>query len=664
MLNVAIVTPIYNTQDYLHKCINSVLSQKGVTFEYILIDDGSTDNSLEIARHYAERDDRITLISKKNEGQGIARNIGIKIANAEYIYFVDSDDSLGAGTLSTLYNTAKKHGLDICSPGVPGHYFSKPLEHIACLPCKSQFIKLNIIKRNRILQPSVSSGQDGVFSHLVLAHTDRIGMNSDAKFNYTHAREGSTFAKHLKRHDLIPSIIDQHYEAIEDHYNAHDLWSRNALRLLNFVADETLRNRLSPHFEKLSVEQRKTVLRRVQGVVKKAIGHVHDGDQKMVPASVNALYALNLNQDIDSFGKRIADKEEPVKFKVNENFSEGAVTVCKYSNKVYKPVAPKAAHTSSVSQPLAAPLKHVAPASSSQSNSKELISKLDFIVNTINNSTVQLKSAIRGGASTLTDGEESLVASVTTLPSRLPLVHLALESIFAQTVKPSKVVLWLSDETNPALVETAELSALQRKGLDIRFVKDVGPHTKLMYALEAFPDKAIVTFDDDIMYPINMIQSLWIQHKVFPDAVISNWARELAFDEFGKVLGVRSGRLLTPANLDQDIEQAKRYEPKPTLKGFPYGTSGVLYPPGSLSQRVFEVETFRRLCPKEDDIWFRAMGILNGTPIVPTNLGINPKHHCITGSQVEALRHDNHGLKQNQIQMQRVFDELDLYSLL
>src|SRR6185369_8407480 len=176
---------------------------------------------------------------------------------------------------------------------------------------------------------------------------------------------------------------------------------------------------------------------------------------------------------------------------------------------------------------------------------RALRGKLDLAINSIHNAAVQIGSAVRGPKLTLEDGRGDLVASLTTLPHRLPLVHYAIESIFAQTIRPGKVILWLGKDTPPALI-TAELRALMERGLEIRYVEGVGPHTKLLYALKEFQDKCIVSFDDDILYPINAVQSLWDQHCHFPAAVIANWARELAFGKDGKVLGIRAGRLLTP----------------------------------------------------------------------------------------------------------------------
>ena len=667
MYDVAVITPVYNTQDYLHRCIQSILSQKGVKLQVIAIDDGSIDNSAHILQHYQKRHDNLTVVSKANGGQGIARNLGIKLANAEFLYFVDSDDHLGESTLEKLYQAATHENLDICSPGVPAHYFEKPLEHVPCLPCKSQFIRSKIIKDFDIFQPDVSSGQDGVFSHLVLSHCERIGMLSDAEFHYTHAREGSTFAKHQKRPGLVPDILKRHYSAIKSHYDRWGLWEKNAFRLLRFVSDETLRNRVGPHFSALSTDQRRTIFSDIAPLVQQAVKHLPRKDKKLVDPIV--LDIANISADnfcSDAFGEKLSEKQKKIEYPRNANFSKDKLYICKYSEKSLMPDI----STDSIipsRKIVETPIETAPSAPTSKTNSepnidtKAILSKLDFVLNTVNNASIQIRSDVRHPHCDLSAGHPDLVASVTTLPSRFGLVHLAIESIFSQALQPSKIVLWVSDKAERKSLNTPILNQLKKRGLEIRFVEDVGPHTKLMYALKAFPDKNIITFDDDIIYPNNMIETLWREHERHPNAVIANWARELAFDVNGVVQGVRSGRLLTPPNLDKDIEQAERYEGKPTMRGFPYGTSGVLYPTGALHEKVFDVKTFKELCPKEDDIWFRAMGIMNKTPVVPTNLGIDPKHYCVTGSQAEALRHDNHGLQQNKLQMQHVFRALNLY---
>ena len=110
---VSIIIPVFNTEKYLSKCLDSVCNQTLENIEIICIDDGSTDNSLSILKEYAERDNRIKIISKKNEGQGVARNLGICQAKGEYIGFVDSDDFVTHNMFDTLYKKSKKYNLDL-----------------------------------------------------------------------------------------------------------------------------------------------------------------------------------------------------------------------------------------------------------------------------------------------------------------------------------------------------------------------------------------------------------------------------------------------------------------------------------------------------------------------------------------------------------------------
>lgn len=673
-VNVSIVTPVYNTEEYLHRCIQSIRRQKGVSFHFFIIDDGSTDNSLNIINFYKEKDSRITVIQKNNEGQGIARNKAIELIDSEYVYFVDSDDYLGNDyTISMLYKSAKENYLDICSPNVPIHYFDKPLENVSCLPTKSQFIKASILKKFDIFQPNISSGQDGVFSHLVLSHCNRIGMNSKAVYNYTHAREGSTFLTHLQKVELVPDIVSSHYKYIISHYEKYDLWEKNYLRILAFASDETLRNRIDPHFINMSFNQRFSCFKVIQGVVIKCRKYLSKEDLSLLSPIIVAFLEKPIEEVISLYEEEYLGKEFKVNYPRLSNLKKGDLLICKYANDKFNPNYSLQDIDFVFHKDL--DIKNKGDRNSLQEVSsinnelvhmrdeiKALKGKLDLVLNQVNNSTIQLLASLEN-KNNLLNGTKDLIVSLTTIPSRLNLVHFSVESILAQTVLPEKIVLYITSNINEYDLPV-NLKNLEGRGLDIKFIDDVGPHTKLIYALKDFGGKSIVTVDDDVIYPINMLQSLYEQHKKFPKAIIANWARELSFDSFGEVNGIRSGRLLTPILLENEIEQAKKFEPTPNLLGFPYGTGGVLYPAGSLHKKVFDIQAFKRLCPKEDDIWFKAMSILNKTPVVTTNLGINPQHHCLTGTQNVALRHDNHGNGENEAQMKKVFNELSLYRYL
>lgn len=112
MKKISVIVPVYNVELYLRECIESILNQSLTDIELILIDDSSTDGSLSICKEYELKDTRVTVIHKKNEGQGIARNVGIDKSTGEYLLFIDSDDYIDLDTCERLYNIAKNNNLD------------------------------------------------------------------------------------------------------------------------------------------------------------------------------------------------------------------------------------------------------------------------------------------------------------------------------------------------------------------------------------------------------------------------------------------------------------------------------------------------------------------------------------------------------------------------
>ncbi len=110
---VSVIVPVYNTSKYLREFLNSVIFQSLKEIEIICTNDGSSDNSLEILREYEEKDSRIKVIDKQNEGHGAARNDGVKIATGDFLLFIDSDDFLEPNALETLYNQIKNDDSDV-----------------------------------------------------------------------------------------------------------------------------------------------------------------------------------------------------------------------------------------------------------------------------------------------------------------------------------------------------------------------------------------------------------------------------------------------------------------------------------------------------------------------------------------------------------------------
>lgn len=110
---VSVIVPVYNVSAYLRPCLDSLVAQTLTTIEIICVDDGSTDDSLAILQAYAEGDNRIKIIQQQNQYAGIARNNGMKMAQGEYLYFMDADDLCDATMLEKSYQKAKQYQADI-----------------------------------------------------------------------------------------------------------------------------------------------------------------------------------------------------------------------------------------------------------------------------------------------------------------------------------------------------------------------------------------------------------------------------------------------------------------------------------------------------------------------------------------------------------------------
>lgn len=109
---VSIIIPVFNTELYVKEAVESIMNQTLKDIEIIIINDGSTDNSLQVIKNIALQDSRIKVYSQKNQGPSISRNLGLSFASGKYLYFMDSDDYLESKALEVCYNICEKENLD------------------------------------------------------------------------------------------------------------------------------------------------------------------------------------------------------------------------------------------------------------------------------------------------------------------------------------------------------------------------------------------------------------------------------------------------------------------------------------------------------------------------------------------------------------------------
>ena len=199
-------------------------------------------------------------------------------------------------------------------------------------------------------------------------------------------------------------------------------------------------------------------------------------------------------------------------------------------------------------------------------------------------------------------GEPEIVASLTSIPPRSELVHLTVASLLRQTLKPARVVLWISD----GFPITPALRRLERRGLEIRHTEDIGSYRKLIPSLQHFPDALVVTFDDDFIYRHDTLERLHRSWQRDRGAVHTMRARRIT-------KGVDGG--LAPF----DTWEAVWHHDSPSFELIPTGGRGALYPPGAFgkgdSLEVFNAAVFREIAPRADEIWFKAMHLREGTAV-------------------------------------------------
>lgn len=126
---ISIIVPIYKVENYIRRCVDSILNQTYENLEIILVNDGSPDGCAKICDEYAIKDSRIKVIHKNNEGLGFARNAGLDCATGKYITFIDGDDYIGSEHLEKMYRSIKKTGTDTCLGGHTKVYREKEVKH-------------------------------------------------------------------------------------------------------------------------------------------------------------------------------------------------------------------------------------------------------------------------------------------------------------------------------------------------------------------------------------------------------------------------------------------------------------------------------------------------------------------------------------------------------
>ncbi len=261
-----------------------------------------------------------------------------------------------------------------------------------------------------------------------------------------------------------------------------------------------------------------------------------------------------------------------------------------------------------------------------------------------NKALVNLFYPIFGKCRNGVDKTSNVIISLTSYPARIDTIYLTVTTLLNQTVKPRSVILWLANEQFPIGEDELpeKLLALKRNGLEIRFCEDLRPHKKYYYTMKENPDCYVITADDDVFYPENLVEDLMDTSQKYPDTVICTWGHRITADDKG-------------VEFSADKWEYLRDEAEPSYTVIPTGIGGVLYPPHVLSDEVFNKESIKELCLNADDLWLKVMALLNGKKAMRI-AGPAKTFFTILKTQKSGLYYDNALQNKNSLAWRRLIE--------
>lgn len=245
-----------------------------------------------------------------------------------------------------------------------------------------------------------------------------------------------------------------------------------------------------------------------------------------------------------------------------------------------------------------------------------------------------------------------VVVSLTTYGKRLYEVYLTIESIMQGTMKPNRIVLWL-EESLKEIELPLYLQKQQKRGLEVRYCKDIRSYKKLIPSLMMFPDSIIVTIDDDVIYEPDMLEKMVNSYNNDCHHIYANRVNRMSLNAIGK----------PKRYLEWSIVKDNVASPL----NFFTGVGGVLYPPHCFIDEVNNEQAFMSLAPCGDDIWFYAMSLLKGYTISKVYTHNANGNDFLVNESVQdvSLYHVNtEGENLNDKQIMAVFDKYNIYKCL
>lgn len=600
MPKVSIIIPVHNVDKYLNKCLDSIVNQTLKDIEIICIEDGSTDNSAQILEEYSKKDSRIIILKQDKKGANVSRTNALKIVTGEYIGFVDSDDWIDLNYYEELYNKAKKESADIVRTTYKYCYSNDQVDG------ENNYL---------ITQKSLRGKELNKNEHSVVI------WNAIYKLSFLRENKIDYFDEDLPMHHDIP------FTARTDLFSKKTVAQHGVYYYYRKNRDGQL---ISPSLKRLhcSIIANNKVL--------ELINKIHLEKEDYLKAFLRCVWRFNNNFNL-YLNQSYFIKEEQISYlKQYKNF----INQFKYLSNMIPLYETDLGTYLLEKNKFEDYIKYCKKENITEFNKLKL-----FYLFSIGKTKEKYKKlyslVIKYQAKLKT---KKIIASLTSYPDRITTVHHTIKSLLEQSIKPDKLILWLAPEQFPQKEKNLpkDLLDLKKEGLTIDWYQDIKSYKKLIPTLKKYPNDIIITFDDDIIYDKNYIETLYENHLLYPNCIICNRAHYITFK-------------------NKTIDNYENWHKacdfnKPSYNILQTGVGGVLYPARCLDKNVFNEKDFTTISKNTDDLWFWAMAVLKNTKIKVTKKSKDALNY-IENSQVTGLYIDNCTNGNNDKNLKLIFEK-------
>ena len=580
---ISIIIPVYNEEKYLHNCLCNILNQDYQNLEIICIDDFSTDSSLEILKHFAQKDTRVKILkNKSHQGLNFSKNKGLNNAKGDFILFLETNSRLSSNLIKKILKQSKKNQLDI-------------LLFKNCVSKKKQ-ANFNIIEY-------YSVNFLDKFNSKIFNKNDLSKFMLTAILNVPLKKLYSK--KFLEENNLYFLDEELPFKNNSFFYNAKKKKKKISFLDLNIITIPTNTQSIQNEFFYEKWNMLNELINETSPII--SLNYSNNfNPPTLIFFRINDFEKLLIKTDLYEYLKLVFLSYKLIKLK--ESFDECSNF---YKDSFYEKMRREFLNMkldSTILRKFHFEIQRFYINVLNFENYKKYM-KFNFYIRKENNYINKKKLSLeienfKEVGTNETKRKETVIISLTSFPDRMKDIHFCIYSLLKQNFKPDKVILWLASEQFPHKEKDIpnKLLKLTNNGLTIKWCEDIKSYKKLIPTLREYPDNFIVQVDDDIFYPKNWLENMCNSYKKNPKTIISSRVRTIKLDKKNNI------EKYDKWSLAQDFQG-------PSYLNFPTGAGGILYFPNALSKIVFIFYIFKKLCPTADDIWFWSMAVLNETKI-------------------------------------------------